>query len=130
MLLTQTSAFDMYNETLIYWLLYLMDLRIKYFHKLIKSVSHPVSKQYTLRNVTSSQPDMYTCMNSGYRIAGKFGEDFNLAVWRIVKNRQIKFSPIIKHDVIRYTHAHGLSTLHAMCTAPPGLLEEGLSIKR
>ena len=27
-----------------------------------------------------------------YRIAGKFGEDFNLAVWRIVKNRQIKFS--------------------------------------
>ena len=28
-----------------------------------------------------------------YRIAGKFGEDFNLAVWRIVKNRQIKFSP-------------------------------------
>ena len=46
-----------------------------------------------------------------YRIAGKFGEDFNLAVWRIVKNRQIKFSPIIKHDVIRNTHAHGLSTL-------------------
>ena len=42
-----------------------------------------------------------------YRIAGKFGEDFNLAVWRIVKNRQIKFSPIIKHDVIRYTNAHG-----------------------
>ena len=25
-----------------------------------------------------------------YRIAGKFGEDFNLAVWRIIKNRQIK----------------------------------------
>ena len=46
-----------------------------------------------------------------YRIAGKFGEDFNLAVWRIVKNRQIKFSPIIKHDVIRNTHAHGLSSL-------------------
>ena len=46
-----------------------------------------------------------------YRISGKFGEDFNLAVWRIVKNRQIKFSPIIKRDVIRNTHAHGLSTL-------------------
>ena len=47
----------------------------------------------------------------GYRIAEKFGEDFNLAVWRIVKNRQIQFSPIIKHDVIRNTHAHRLSTL-------------------
>ena len=30
-----------------------------------------------------------------YRIAGKFGEDFNLAVWRIVKNRQIKFLHIM-----------------------------------
>ena len=27
---------------------------------------------------------------STYHIAGKFGEDFNLAVWRIGKNRQIK----------------------------------------
>ena len=46
-----------------------------------------------------------------YRIAGKSSEDFNLAVWRIVKNRLIKFSPIIKHDVICNTHAHRLSTL-------------------
>ena len=30
-----------------------------------------------------------------YRIAGKFGEDFNLAVWRIVKNRLIKFSLVV-----------------------------------
>ena len=36
-----------------------------------------------------------------YRIAGKFAEDFNLAVWRIIKKRQIKFPPIIKHDAIR-----------------------------
>ena len=49
-----------------------------------------------------------------YRIAGKFGEDFNLAVWRIVKNRQIKFSPIIKRDVIRNTHVHDVAT----CTVP------------
>ncbi len=28
-----------------------------------------------------------------YGIARKFGEDFNLVVWRTVKNRQIKFSP-------------------------------------
>ena len=35
-----------------------------------------------------------------YRIAGKIGEDFNLAVWRMVKNRLIKFSPIIKHDAV------------------------------
>ena len=43
-----------------------------------------------------------------YCIAGKFGEDFNLAVWRIVKNRQIKFSAnkILAHYVIRNTRAH------------------------
>lgn len=40
-----------------------------------------------------------------YCIVGKVDEGFNLAVLRIVNNRQIKFSPIIKHDVIRNTHA-------------------------
>ena len=32
-------------------------------------------------------------------IARKFGEEFNLAVWRI--NSQIKNPPIINHDIVR-----------------------------
>ena len=51
-------------------------------------------------------------MNISFRIARKFGENFTSAVWRIVKNRQIKnrqikFSPnkILTHYVIHNTHA-------------------------
>ena len=60
-----------------------------------------------------SNTQIHAHIRYNYRIAGKFGEDFNLAVWRILKNRQIKFSPIIKHDVIRITHAH-IYFLHGM----------------
>ena len=48
-----------------------------------------------------------------------------MAVWRIVKNRLIKFLPIIKHDVIHNTHVH-ISRITECQRAPPNLLEEGL----
>ena len=34
-----------------------------------------------------------------YRIAEKFGENFNLAVWRIVKKCQIELSSIIMRTI-------------------------------
>ena len=76
---------------------------------LVALVPWPLKKQ-TNKNRDSLARTASHSKYYNYRIAGKFGEDFNLAVWRIVKNHQIKFSPIIKHDVIRNTHAHGLST--------------------
>ena len=47
----------------------------------------------------------FMSLSATYRIAGKFGEDFNLAIWGIVKNRQIKFSPMKKPDIMHTTHA-------------------------
>ena len=47
-----------------------------------------------------------------YRIEGKFGRDFNLAVWQIVRtslnlnSRQIYIRANNKHDVMRTTHMH------------------------
>ena len=41
-----------------------------------------------------------------YCIAGKFGEDFCLAVWQIIKVHESKFLPILEHNVIHNTHTH------------------------
>lgn len=48
-------------------------------------------------------------------ICEKIWRELNLAVWQIVENRQIKFSTIVKQDVIRNTHAHILKTATQPC---------------
>ena len=60
-----------------------------------------------------------------YRIAGKFGEDFNLAIWRIVKIRLIKFSSITPMCTsARYVYGNNMCMVRLV---PPSLPEEGLS---
>ena len=52
-------------------------------------------------------PQTYALSEVKYCIAGKFSEDFNLTVWKIVKKiAKFKFSAIIKHAIMHTTHMH------------------------
>ena len=56
---------------------------------------------------------LHWILQATYRVVGKYGEDFNLAVRRIAKHLPNLISPIIQHDMIRNTHAHNSLSAYA-----------------